>query len=183
MLTQPDDAALGHVLAEVVILVVGRLNGGGVLHQAGLPLGGFTGEEAVEVIEAVTRRPAIERPHGGGLIGWGVVPLAEGRRLVAVVMQHFGHGGRGFRNHTRVAIPVDGPFGDRAVAHSLVIASGEQGRPGGGADSGGVKGVVAQALVRQFAEGGGVDLAAERGGLAEADVIQQHDQHVGCIGF
>ena len=41
--------------------------------------------------------------------------------------------------------------------------------------------VVADALIGELAQGWRVDLAAEGGGLTEADVIHQYDQHIGRI--
>ena len=55
MLLQPGDRLVGHVLGEVIFLVVRRLDRRGVLDEPRLPLRGLAGEEAVEVIEAVTR--------------------------------------------------------------------------------------------------------------------------------
>jgi hypothetical protein len=63
-----------------------------------------------------------------------------------------------------------------------MVAAGEQSRAGGGAEGGGVKTVVLEALGRQPLGGGGVHGAAEGGGGAETDVIQQHNQHVRRAG-
>ena len=149
VLAQPVDAALRQVLAQVVLLVVRRLDGVGVLDQPRLPLRGLAGEEAVEVVEAVAGRPAVERAHRRGLVGRRVVPLAERRRLVAVVAQHLGHRRRGLRDHAGVAVPVDRALGDRAVADALVVAPGEQRGARRRADRRGVEGVVADALARR----------------------------------
>ena len=83
-------ALLCHVLGQVILLVVRRLDRVGVLDEPRFPLRGLAGEEAVEVVEAVAGRPAVERTHRGRLVGRRVVPLAERRRLVAVVVQHLG---------------------------------------------------------------------------------------------
>ena len=183
MLAQPVDAARRHVLGEVVLLVMGRFDGGRVLDQPRFPLRRFAGEEAVEIVEAVPGRPPVERTHRRGLVGRRVVPLAEGGRPVAVVPQDFGHRRRGLRDHAGVAVPVDRAFGDRAVADALVIAPGEQRRPRRRADRRGVEGVVADALARQLGECRRVHLAAERRRLAEADVVEQDDQHVRRAGL
>ena len=178
MLAQPSDAAIRHVLAQVVRLVVRRLHHVGVLDEPRFPLGCLAGEEAVEVVETVSGRPAVERAHRGRLVGRRVVPLAERRRLVAVMPQHFGHRGRGLRDHAGVAVPVHRAFRDRAGADPLVIAAGEQRGAGGRADSGGVESVVAHPLIGELAQRRRVDLAAERRRLAETDVIEQDDEHV-----
>ena len=183
MLAQPVDATRRHVLGEVVLLVMGRFDGGRVLDQPRFPLRRFAGEEAVEIVEAVPGRPPVERPHRRGLVGRRVVPLAEGRRPVAVVPQDFGHRRRSLRDHAGVAIPVDRAFGDRAVAHPLVIAPGQQRCARRRADRRGVEGVVADALARELGECRRVHLATERRRLAEADVVQQDDQHIRRAGL
>ena len=135
----------------MVVLVVRRLDRIQVLEQARLPLRGFAGKEAVEVIEPVPGRPAVERPHRGGLVGGRVVPFADGGGLVAVVVQHLRHRRRGFRDDAGVAVPVHRTLGDGAVADALVIAPGEQRRACRRANRGGVKAVVADALIAQVA--------------------------------
>jgi hypothetical protein len=65
--------------------------------------------------------------------------------------------------------------------HPLVVAPSQQRRPGGPADGGGVKGVVADAPVPQPGECGGVNLTAEGVGLGEAHIVNQHDKHVGRV--
>ena len=69
VLAQPVDRVIGQVFGQVVRVVLRRLDRGQVLVQARLPLRGLAGDEAVEVIEAVPRRPAIERSHRGRLAG------------------------------------------------------------------------------------------------------------------
>ncbi len=158
---QPVDAALRQVFAQVVLRVVRWFDDVGVLHQPRLPLRGLAGQKAIEVVEAVTGGPAVERSHRGGLVGRRVVPLADGGRAVAVVAQHFGEGGRSLRYHAGVAVPVHRAFGDGAVAHALVVAPSQQRGAGGRADRRGVEGVVADALVGHAAQRGRLDLAAE----------------------
>ncbi len=183
MLAQPVDAALRHVLGQVVLLVMGRFDGRRVLDQPRFPLRRFAREEAVEVVEAVPGRPAVERTHRRRLVGRRVVPLAEGGRLVAVMPQHLGHRRRSLRDHAGVAIPIHRALGDRAVADALVVAAGEQRRPRRRADRRRVERVVGDALVREAAQRRRVHLAAERRRLAEADVVEQDDQHVRRAGL
>ena len=63
MVTQPVDAVLGEILAQVVFLIVRRLDLVGILDQPRLPLRRLAGKEAVEIVEAVPGRPAIEWTH------------------------------------------------------------------------------------------------------------------------
>ena len=116
MFLQPGNCLVGHVLGEMIFLVVRRLDRRGVLNETRLPLGGFSGEKAVEVFEAIARRPIGERPHGGGLVGGRVMPFAKGGGLVSVVLQHLGNRRRSLRHDSRVTIPIDRPLGDRAAS-------------------------------------------------------------------
>ncbi len=59
----------------------------GVAEQIGLPLVGIAADEAVEILEAHTGRPLVERPGLAGGEGRRVVILAEPRGGVTVVEQ------------------------------------------------------------------------------------------------
>ena len=92
MLAQPGDRLVGEVFAQMIFLVVRRLDGVEVLVQPRLPLRRLAGEEAVEIVEAdaLAGRPERERPHRRRLGRGRVVPLAERRGLVAVSAEHLG---------------------------------------------------------------------------------------------
>ena len=183
VLAQPGDRVVGQVLGQVVALALRRLDRVEVLIQPRFPLRGLAGDEAVEVVEAVPGRPAVERPHRGGLGGGGVVPLAERRRAVAVVAEHLGDGGGVLADHPGVAVPVHRAFGDGAGMHAVVVASGQQRRAGRRADRRGVKGVVADAVFGHPPEGRGAHFAADHIGQSEPDIVEQHDEDVrGVLG-
>ena len=175
---EPGERLLRHVLGQVVLLVVGRLDDVRVLHEAGLPLGGLAGEEPVEVVEAVAGGPVGEGAHRGRLVGRRVVPLAERGGLVAVVAEDLGDGGGRLRHDAGVAVPVDGALGDGARADALVVAPGQESGARGRADRRGVEPVVPDPLVGEAAEGRRVDRAAEGVGGPEAHVVDQDDQDV-----
>ena len=145
----PGEALVDHVFGQVVFLAVRRLDRIEVLVQPRLPLRRLTGEEAVEVVEPVTGGPAVERAHRGGLVGGRVVPLAERRRLVAVVMEHLGQCRGRLGNDPGVAVEVGCSLGDRAVADAVMVAAGQQGGSGRRADRGGMERVVADSRVTQ----------------------------------
>ena len=178
MLLQPGDPLVRHVLGEVILLVVRRLDGGGVFHEARLPLRGFAGEEAVEVLEAVACGPIGERPHRRRLVGGRVVPFAEGGGLVAVVLQNLGHRRGSLRHDAGVAVPIHRALGDGAAADALMIAPGEQRRARRRTDRSGVEAVVADAFVAQLRKRRRVREAAKGVRHAEARVVNQHDEHV-----
>ena len=70
--------------------------------ELGVPLVGFTADEPVEVVEALARRPMIERSGERRLWVRDQVPLADARGRVAVLAQDLGHECRGLRNRRRV---------------------------------------------------------------------------------
>jgi hypothetical protein len=94
------------------------------------------------------------------------------------VLEDLGDGGDVLTDHAGVAVPVHGAFRDRAGVHPVVATSGQQRRPGRGADRGGVKGVVADSVFGYPAECRRADLAADHVGQTKADVVEQHDQNV-----
>ena len=181
VLVEPGERLVHHVLGEVITFVVGRLDGVVVFDQPRFPLRGFTGEEAVEVLKSVAVRPAVLGADRRGLSGGRVVPFAEGRGVVAVLLEHLGDGGGRLGDDAGVAVEGDRTLGDRAGTDAGVVAPGKQRGTGRRADRGGVKRIVAQALVGELAQGWGVHLPAEGVGDSEADVIDQHDQDVGCV--
>ena len=43
--------------------------------------------------------------------------------------------------------------------------------------------IIAQPVVGQLLQGGHIDWAAESTRLAESHVVEQYDQHIGCVGW
>ncbi|MNQ98269.1 hypothetical protein D3C85_1139530 [compost metagenome] len=166
----------------MVLRVAGRLDRGGIAIQAWLVLRGFPGQETVEVLEPVARRPGIERAGCSGVEGRGVVPFAEGGGAVAILLEHLGHGRRTLGDFSGIAVPVGGQFGDHAVADAVVVAPGQQGGAGGGADGGCVEGVIAHTAVGHSAQGRGMDGTANGVGLRESGIVEHDHQDVRCIG-
>lgn len=82
------NGVVGRVRYEVVVGLTGPgENLGGVLEQVRLPLIGVATHEPIEVVEAHTRRPLIERTSGAVLKSGRVVVLSEPGRGVAVLLQ------------------------------------------------------------------------------------------------
>ena len=86
----PVDRLVGHVHGEVVVLHLRRLDLDRAVIDERIPLVGLAADEAVELVEALVRRPAIERSRHAGLPRGRLVPLAEGAGAVAVEPQHLG---------------------------------------------------------------------------------------------
>ncbi|MCY1224524.1 hypothetical protein D9M72_366850 [compost metagenome] len=108
LVLQPVHGLLGEVLAEVVARITGRLDRRGVAVQARLVLRGFAGQEAVEMLEPVASGPGVEGAGRTGVAGRGVVPFAEGRGAVAVLLEYLGHGCRTLGDFAGIPVPVGG---------------------------------------------------------------------------
>ena len=100
------------------------------------------------------------------------MPFAKSGGFVAIRAQHLCQGCRGTRNHPRITIPIDGPFGNSAGANPLVVATGQQRGAGGRTNRRGVEGIVTDALIGNPRERGRVDRPAVGVGQTEADIVQ-----------
>ena len=74
----PVDGLVGHVDGEVVVGHLRRIDFDHAVVDERIPLVGLAADEAVELVEALVRGPAIERARHAGFPGGGFVPLAEG---------------------------------------------------------------------------------------------------------
>ena len=149
-----------------------------VLRQARVPLARVAAEEAVEVVEAPAVRPAVERP-GRTLLAVGrQVPLPERGRAVAVVAEDPRQRSAVPWQRRGVAGEAAGELADRAEADGVVVAPGQQRRPGRGAQCGDVEAVVAEPLLSQPCVVRRADGTAERGRVPEARVVDEDEQHV-----
>src|SRR5206468_10743276 len=108
---------------------------------------------------------------GGRLVGGRVMPLPPGPGMIAVILEHLGDGGTAFRDRARVSIPVIRQLGDLAAGDAMLIAPGEQRRARGRTHRGGVKPVVGNSLLRDFAHRWCMNLTAESVRLRRSDVV------------
>ena len=122
LVLDPGDGLIGHIGEEVIIRVVGQLNLVGTVVDKRRPLVGFATQEAVELVESLTCRPAIEWARGARLPGGRFVPLAEGSRAVAVEAQHLGDRSDIVGNLAGVAGKCRARFDDRAHVVDMVVA-------------------------------------------------------------
>ena len=122
LLAQPLDGVRRDVLGKVVAFTLVTSQLSGVAHQGRFVLRGFSGEEAVEILETVAARPVLERPLVRDLFLGCVVPFAPGPGIVAVVLKHFGDRGRRLGDGAAEPVEVVGQRGDLAIADARVIA-------------------------------------------------------------
>ena len=182
LLARPLDRLVGHVFREVVALL-GRLlrfDGGGAFVDRRVPLVGLAADEAVEVLEAAAAgRPLVEGPERAGLPHRHLVALAELRRRVAVELERHRQRRLVLRQHRAVAGRRGRDLADAAHVHRVVVAAGEQRLAGRRAQRRGVEAVELEAALGEALGGRRVDRAAEGARRGEADVVEEHDQHVG----
>lgn len=62
LLTNPGDGVVGQVGVQVILRVIGWLDGFGALKERRMPLVSVAADETVEVFEAQPRRPEVEWP-------------------------------------------------------------------------------------------------------------------------
>ena len=187
-LAHTGDGLVGQVLAQVVALVggAGRVDVGVVADQLGRPVVRVAAEEPVVVLEALAERPVLERPRRRALVAWGQVPLADGERRVALRPQDLCERARLVGDARRVAREGHRQVGQHADTDAVVVAPGQQARPGGRADRGGVEVGQPHSLVGQPVDRWGRDVGAVAAELGEADVVEHDDHHVrrtGSVGL
>ena len=150
-----------------------------IAEQIRRPLIGLAAHEAVEVFEAHPRRPLIEGARHAVLERRRVVVLAEPRRGIAVVLEDRADG-RVLRTDDRVIARVTRrQLRDHAEAHRVVVATGDQRRPRGRAERGGVELRVAQPRLRDPVQRRRRDDASKGAVDAIALVVGHDEQHVG----
>jgi hypothetical protein len=91
----------------------------------------FPADESVEVVESQTGGPVIERTHAADLGEGRVMPFAESRGAVAVLLQHRGNRNRAPGPDAVIAGIADGLFFRNAETDLMIIAAGEQRGAGG----------------------------------------------------
>ena len=180
---EPFDGPVRHGVREVVrvlrvVEACGRPDDLLVLREARVPLARAPAEDPVEVVEPPTVRPAVERPGRALLTVGRQMPLPEARRAVPVLPKDPGQRRAVPWQRGGVAGEPAGELADRAEPDRMVVAAGEQRRPGRRAQRGHVEPVVAQPTSGQARVVGGLDRAAEGARVAEAGIVDQDQQHV-----
>ena len=175
---------VGQVGAQVVAVLGGgrRDHGVAVVVEGGHELVGLAPVEPVPPVEAPGQRPGGPgRPEPALVVG-GQVPFADGVGRVAPVPEHLGQKAVLGRDAAPVARVPHGQVGHPAHAVAVVVAPGQQARPGGRAQGGGVEVGQPDAAGGQPVDRRGVEVGPVAAELAEADVVQHDDHDVGGAG-
>ena len=178
---EPVDRLVGEVVLEVVLLALLGLGDADhllVLGDQGVVLSGLTAEEAPEIVESEPRRPAVERPGEALLVVRGQMPLPEPSRQVAVLLED-ARKRRAIAGNGRV-VPRERPgeLAHHAEADPMMVTPRHQGGPRGRTKRRDVEAVVAQPVLREPRVIRRLDRTAERARIAEARVVDQHEQNV-----
>ena len=181
---EPLDGAIRHGVREVerilfVVVLGRRADDLLVLGQARVPLARATAEEPVEVVEAPSVGPPVERSRRTLLAVGGEVPLPEGGGAVAVLLQDPGQRRAVAGQRRRVARETPGELAHGAEAHGVAVASRQQRGARRRAECGDVEPVVAHATLGDAGVVRRVDRTAERARVPEAGVVDEHQEHVG----
>ena len=147
----PGDGVIGHVFSEVVALLGSliRLHRGDPVVESRVPLVGLGAHKTVEVLEAASGGPLVERPHRAGLPHRNLVALAELGRAVAVEQQGLGDGRCVVRADRVVPGRGRGNLGDPSHADRMVVPGGQQRLAGRRAQGGRVEPVESQSVGSQ----------------------------------
>ena len=180
LLAHPGDGAVREVFRQRIALLgrLGRLHGRCALIEPGKVLVRLAADEAVEMLEARTGRPLVERPHGRDFPIGHFVALAELRRRIAVELQDLGQRRFFLGPDAVVARRRRRHLGDRAHADGVMVSTGEKRLARRRAQSGRVEPIVLQPIGRKAFGGGRVARAAKGARGAEADIVEENDQDV-----
>jgi hypothetical protein len=175
------DGPVDEVLGEVVVVLhgPGRVDLVAVVDQGRGVLVGLAVEEPVEPFEAPPQGPPVTACAEVGLVLRREVPLAHRPGRVAVGGEHLGEEPDGAGDAGVVAGEAGGQLDDAAHARGVVVAAGEHAGPGGRAQGGGVEVGVAQATLGEAVHVRRGEVGPEAAQLREAQVVEQHDHHVG----
>ena len=179
LLFNPRDGVVGEVCVQVILRVVRRrLDGMGAVEDGRMPLVGVAADEAVEILEAQTGRPEVERPGLAGLPIGHVMVLPEPRRVVAIAPQDFPDGAAALGHQRIVAGITRGHLGDDARAGGVMVASADERRARGRAKRRGMERIVTQTGSRQLVIGRRGNRSAERGRRTPAHIIGHDEQDI-----
>src|SRR5450432_2521926 len=102
-----------------------------ILEQVGSPLVGLSPHEAVEILEAQSRGPLVERTGHAVLIGRSVVILPKPRGRITIILKNIADGGVLYSDDRVVAGITGREFADHSGANRVMVAAGNQRRARG----------------------------------------------------
>src|SRR5262249_34030746 len=128
LLPNPSDRMVGQVGVEVVLRVVRGLDRFGAVEQGRMPLIGIAADESVEVLEAESSGPEIERPRLARLPVGYVVVLAVPGRVPTVLLEDFRNRAAALWHHRIVAGVAGSKLRDDTRGAGVMVPSRNQRR-------------------------------------------------------
>ncbi|MNV34612.1 hypothetical protein D3C71_1260390 [compost metagenome] len=153
-----------------------------VVHQLRVVLVGVTAQESVEALETAPQRPTVVGAGGGIGLFRRQVPFAQAVGAVAHLAQDLREHAIGERHVAIGAGKTRGAVGQAPHVVGVVVAPGQDARPRGRAQRGGVHVVVQQPIGGQRIDMRRTDRTAIAPQVAVAGVIEHDEQHVGRAG-
>ena len=172
-------AFVGDVGAGVVIGVGVQIHPVHVVVNDRMKEVSLASHEAVEPLKPAMHRPAVERSDNAGFPGPQLVTLAEHGGAVTVEPQDLGQHRDAGGTHRGVPREGGGNFRDHAEVCAMAVAAGKQSHAAGRTQRGHFEIVVAQPGLGQPVQRRHLDRPAERRSVAEAEVVEKDDHHVG----
>ncbi len=179
---QELDGVIGEIRTQVIALLDGPRGPDDVVvvEQGRHELVRLTPVEAVPPVEAPAQRPCGARPRHVGLVLRREVPFAHRVGGVAMGAQDLRQVAVLSGRLAPVAREADGQVGDPPHGAAVMVPSREQARPGGRAQGGGVEVRQPHPAAGEPVEHGGVHVGSVAAELGEADVVEHHEDDVGC---
>ena len=150
-----------------------------VAEQIRGPLVGLADRKAVEILEAIARRPLVERTDLGRVPCRRVVVLPEPGRRVAILDQDSPDRRPVLRDGGVVAREPRRSLGDHAEAHRVVVPPADRGGASRRAQRGVVHLRVAQSVGGELVQRGARDDSTESARGSETGIVDLNQQHVG----
>ncbi len=182
LLQNPGAGVVGEILVEGVVGFATRrwdhADGLRVLCEFGVPLIGFSADEAVEVVEALMGGPMIVRAGVCGFCVRDEMPLADASGCVPIFAKHLRDEGCGLWDGAGIARKTVGPINDRTHTYGVIIATRHEGGARRRAKSCNSEARVAETVSGQTVEGRSRDETAKCSGLTITGVVEQDEQDV-----
>src|SRR3990172_4590686 len=176
----PCDCLVCHVSGEMIIRVMRHFYLSDTIINQWSILIGFSPDEAVELIEAGMSLPAVIRTRNRNFPGRRFMIFTEDSRAVTILAKHFGHRRDGLRTNTCVSRKCRREFHNSSRIVAMVIVACQQRSAGWRTQCGCMKTVVTDSSGCQFVQCGHIDGSAKGAGGAKANIINQHDDDIGC---
>ena len=124
--------------------------------------------------------PTVKRAGDTGLPGGSLMPFTKGARAVTIEAHHFGYRRNPVRNFSGVTRKSGRRLHDRAGIGLMMVSTGLQRVPRGGAQCGRVEIIVTQPIFGQPVHRRRINGSTKWGSCTEAHVIDQHNDNVRC---